>query len=141
MYNIFRIGLKPENTKGEYMTRQRAVILEVLRSDMCHHTAGEIFDLAKKKLPTISRATVYNNLKALEEERLIRRITAEGTKDRYDNSFIPHGHLFCTECGEVKDFEIPDFVKTLETEVKDSIDSYELKVRYICKKCKKPAPV
>ncbi len=35
------------------MTRQRAIILEVIRSDMCHHTAEEIFDLAKEKLPLL----------------------------------------------------------------------------------------
>lgn len=119
------------------MTRQRSVILDVLRSDMCHHTADEIFDLAKQRLPTISRATVYNNLKALENERMIRRITAEGTKDRYDNSFVPHGHLFCTSCSAVKDFVIPDFTELLNAVAGDEIDSYELKVRYICPKCKK----
>ncbi|MBR2465437.1 MAG: transcriptional repressor [Clostridia bacterium] len=121
------------------MTRQRAVILEVLRSDMCHHTAEEIFELAKAKLPTISRATVYNNLKALESERLIRRITAEGTKDRYDNAFVPHGHLFCTMCSEVTDFQIPNFKEKLEGIAGDAIDSYELKVRYVCPRCKKAA--
>ncbi len=118
------------------MTRQRAVILEVLRSDMKHHTADEIFDLARQRLPAISRATVYNNLKSLEEERIIRRITAEGTKDRYDNSFIPHGHLFCTLCSEVTDFNIPHFQNELEEIAGVGIDSYELKVRYVCKKCR-----
>lgn len=121
------------------MTRQRAAILEVLRSDMKHHTADEIFELAKERLPSISRATVYNNLKALEQERVIRRITAEGTKDRYDNSFTPHGHLFCVVCSEVEDFTIPNFTKDLECIAGDSIDSYELKVRYVCKKCKDAA--
>ncbi len=122
------------------MTRQRAVILEVLRSDMEHHTADEIFELAKKKLASISRATVYNNLKALEEEQVIRRITAEGTKDRYDNSFIPHGHLFCTRCGTVSDFSIPDFFGVLEQTLGEKIDSYELKVRHVCKKCREVLP-
>ena len=49
---------------------------------MCHHTADEIFALAKEKLPGISRATVYNNLKTLESARLIRRITGEALSDR-----------------------------------------------------------
>ena len=119
------------------MTRQRAVILEVLRSDKRHHTADEIFELAKAKLPGISRATVYNNLKSLEKEELIRRITAEGTKDRYDNAFMPHGHFFCTECGTVTDFFINDFTSELEDIAGDKIESYELKVRYVCPECKK----
>lgn len=118
------------------MTRQRAVILEILRSDKKHHTADEILALAKEKLPGISRATVYNNLKSLEEEQMIRRITAEGTKDRYDNAFAPHGHLFCSVCQSVTDFFIDDFTEELEEIAGDSIDSYELKVRYICPKCK-----
>ena len=118
------------------MTRQRAVILEVLRSDKCHHTADEIFELAKQKLPGISRATVYNNLKALEQEEIIRRITAEGTKDRYDNAFLPHGHLFCTKCGTVTDFFINDFKDDLEVIAGGKIDSYELKVRYLCPECR-----
>ena len=118
------------------MTRQRAVILEILRSDKKHHTADEILTLAKEKLPGISRATVYNNLKALEEEQIIRRITAEGTKDRYDNAYLPHGHLFCSVCQTVTDFFIKDFTEELEEIAGDSIDSYELKVRYICPECK-----
>ena len=117
------------------MTRQKACILEVIRSDMAHHTADEILALASERLPGISRATVYNNLKALERDKLIRRITAEDSKDRYDGSFIPHGHLFCTECGEVTDFDIPDFCGMLMDYTDGRMDSYELKVRYVCKKC------
>ena len=118
------------------MTRQRAIILEVIRSDMCHHTAEEIFDLAKEKLPGISRATVYNNLKALEEEQIIRRINGEDGSARYDKSYIPHGHLFCIGCRRIYDFDIPDFTSTLCKYSDAVIDSYELSVRGICQGCK-----
>ncbi len=121
------------------MTKQRAVILEVISSDKCHHTADEIFALAKEKLPGISLATVYNTLKYLEGNKYIRKITAEGTKDRYDSSYIPHGHLFCSKCREVCDFTLPDFEKTLCELAEDDIESWELKVRYICKKCRELA--
>ena len=118
------------------MTKQRAVILEVIMSDKCHHTAEEIFELAKERMPTISRATVYNNLHTMERDRLIRRITGEDTADRYDNSYIPHGHLFCTQCHRVYDFNIPEFAERLEEFTGAPIDSYELKVRYICSECR-----
>ncbi len=121
------------------MTKQRAAILEVIRSERRHYTAEEIFTEAKKRLPTISRATVYNNLHSLEEERLIRRITGEGSSDRYDSSYIPHGHLFCTVCHSVTDFEVPVFSETLEKIAGAKIDSYELKVRYVCPECEKRA--
>ena len=118
------------------MTKQRAVILEVIRSDMCHHTADEIFALAKEKLPGISRATVYNNLKTLENQKLIRRITGDSLSDRYDNSYIPHGHMICEDCGQVRDFNLMGFDKQLSDAIGSDFSSYELKVRYLCDECK-----
>ena len=118
------------------MTKQRAVILEVIRSDMCHHTAEEIFALAKEQLPGISRATVYNNLKALEAQQLIRRITGDALSDRYDNSYIPHGHMICEDCGRVTDFNHPSFDKQLSDAIGSDFTSYELKVRYVCGECR-----
>ncbi len=123
------------------MTKQRAVILEVVRSDKCHHTAEEIFELARDVLPGISRATVYNNLHALEREGLVRRITGEDASDRYDNSFIPHGHLFCTACRRVTDFEVSIFPDELEKILGCGIDSYELKVRGLCPECRASSAV
>lgn len=118
------------------MTKQREAILAVIRSEKCHYTAEEIFERAREKLPGISRATVYNNLHALVRERQIRRITGEDASDRYDTSFIPHGHLYCTACGRISDFFLPSFAETLSSVVGGEIDSYELKVRYICPSCR-----
>ena len=124
------------NTEWYIVTKQRAVILEVIRSDMCHHTADEIFKLAKERLPGISRATVYNNLKVLEAEKLIRKITGDGLSDRYDNSYIPHGHLLCEICGKVKDFDLENFDGLISDAIGSDFNSYELKVRYVCDACK-----
>ncbi|MBQ2877235.1 MAG: transcriptional repressor [Clostridia bacterium] len=117
------------------MTKQREAVLRVVRSEKCHYTAEEIFERAKEILPEISRATVYNNLHALERDKLIRRITGEDASDRYDSAFIPHGHLYCTECHSISDFNVPDFALTLSGIIGGEIDSYELKVRYICPAC------
>ena len=119
------------------MTKQRAAVLEVIREGKRHLTAEEIFTEAKKKLPGISRATVYNNLHALVADREIRRITGEDASDRYDSSYIPHGHLFCTGCQRVADFNVPTFTETLEQIVGEEIESYELKVRYLCEACRR----
>ena len=118
------------------MTKQRAAILEVIHAGKFHRTADEIFAEAQKIYPAISRATVYNNLKALEEEKHIRRIGGEGASARYDSSYIPHGHLFCTECGEIYDFEVPDFNGMLEGITGGNVDSYELRLKGVCKKCR-----
>jgi Fe2+ or Zn2+ uptake regulation protein len=119
------------------MTKQRAVILEVIRSEMRHLTAEEIFTLAKEKLPTISRATVYNNLHALEEEQFIRRISGEGLSDRYDKNRIPHGHLFCKACGRIYDVSIPHLEELIRENSGAELIEYELKVHGICRFCRK----
>lgn len=118
------------------MTKQRAAVLEVIHSGKLHRTAEEIFAEAQKIYPAISRATVYNNLKALEEEKHIRRISGEGASARYDSSYIPHGHLFCTECGRIYDFHVPDFNETLEGITGCDVDSYELRLKGVCKACR-----
>ena len=121
------------------MTKQRAAILEVIRSEKRHFTVEEIFELVKKKLPTISKATVYNNLHALEEEEMIRRIAGEGKSARYDSSYVQHGHLFCKDCGRIYDFSIPEFEKTLFKCTEANIESYELKLIGVCNKCRAAA--
>ena len=45
------------------MTRQRALILEILQHSPKHLTADEIFAIAREKMPGIARGTVYRNLK------------------------------------------------------------------------------
>ena len=119
------------------MTKQRQTILDVIRSDTCHHTAEEIFILAKQRLPGISRATVYNNLKALEKDKLIRRITGDDSFDRYDKSYIPHGHILCQKCGMVQDFDIKGLDNMIVDNIGQDYDSYELKVRIVCDRCAK----
>ena len=118
------------------MTKQKAAVLEVVRSAKCHYTVEEIHGEAKKILPGISLATVYNNLHALEREGFIRKITGEDLSDRYDSSPIPHGHLYCKCCGGITDFEPYGLDNTLLDASDGEYDSYELKVRYLCKRCR-----
>jgi len=45
------------------LTRQREVVLQVIREAKEHLTANEVFARAKAILPSISFATVYNSLR------------------------------------------------------------------------------
>ena len=118
------------------MTRQRAAILEVIRAEPRHYTAEEIFKLAKEILPTISRATVYNNLNAMADEHLIRRICLPDA-DVYDRSFEPHVHLICEKCGGIKDMRLNGLAETLEKTLGQTVTSYEFKVEYVCEGCRR----
>ena len=122
------------------MTKQRAMLLDMFRSDFSigqHRTAEEILAEAKERMPGISRATVYNNLRSMEKEGFIRRITSDSGADVYDSSFSLHGHLLCTECGRITDIVTPTLYDELCDITGVDVDSYELKVRYVCNSCKK----
>ena len=55
------------NTKDLSLTKQREVVLQVIQEAEKHLTANEVFDEAKRLLPTISFATVYNSLRYLKD--------------------------------------------------------------------------
>ena len=55
------------------MTRQRALILEIMREQHTRHmTADEIFCEARQVMPHIARGTVYRNLKMTAKSRIWR---------------------------------------------------------------------
>lgn len=48
-----------EQTSSLGLTKQREVVLQVIRATEHHLTANEVFDEAKRLLPTSGFATVY----------------------------------------------------------------------------------
>lgn len=90
--------------RGWRMTAQRRVVAEVLDGDHVHLTADEVHARAVRKLPEISRATVYNALGELVSLGEVAEVSTDGRAKRYDpNAHHPHQHLVCTGCGLIRD--------------------------------------
>lgn len=87
-------------------SRQRDVVLEVVRSTMDHPTADWVYKQARRRLPRISLGTVYRNLKQLAGEGLIREIQAGGPSARFDGNLGRHYHIRCLGCGRVSDLPV-----------------------------------
>jgi len=85
------------------MTKQRAIILEALRSVTSHPTADEIYGMVRKKLPHISLGTVYRNLELLTNSGEILRLDRAGVQKRFDGNVMPHQHVRCKACGRIGD--------------------------------------
>src|SRR5688572_16943551 len=66
------------------LTPQRRAVLQVVSESAEHLTAGEIYEAARRVLPTISFATVYNSLKYLKEAGLLGEISFGKASSRYD---------------------------------------------------------
>jgi Fur family peroxide stress response transcriptional regulator len=97
------------------LTRQREVVLQVVRDSDQHPTAADVFELAKAKLPTISYATVYNSLRYLKDTGRIREITFGSAASRYDRELGRHDHALCTRCGKLVDFELSETAELMRT--------------------------
>jgi len=63
--------------KGHRLTPQRREVYNVLLEDRDHPTATEVFIRAKKRIPAISLATVYNCLETLVECGLAKQVNVE----------------------------------------------------------------
>lgn len=118
------------------MTYYAKKILNLINSSFAHLTAEQIFLELKKTEKKVVLATVYNNLNALCEQNLIRRIKIEGSPDVYDRT-VRHDHLVCKKCGKIADFCFDDLTENLQKQLNDEFLSYDLKVFYVCRECKK----
>jgi len=127
-------------TKAHRNTRQRALILEELRSCKSHPTASQLYGEVRKKLPHISLGTVYRNLETLCEQGEIKKIATCGTEARYDGFTEDHFHIRCERCGRLDD--IPDICNKPVSDEITSLNGYRvlgyrMELTGICPDCLK----
>ncbi len=86
------------------LSAQRRAVAEVLAGDHVHLTAEEVHDLARERLPEISRATVYNTLNELVAMGELHVVDVIDGPKRYDpNVAAEHDHLVCERCHAIRD--------------------------------------
>ncbi|MGE4266232.1 MAG: Fur family transcriptional regulator [Deferribacterales bacterium] len=112
MYNVEDIL----RNNGLRATAQRLLICgEIL--DAGHIDIDTLYARLKKKIVSLSLATVYKNIHALMEAGIVSELGLEGKKTMYELKLRPHIHHICETCGKVEDLHI-------ETdEIKDKIAS------------------
>lgn len=84
-------------------SRQRQLVLELVKSNENHPTADEIYSLARQKDPNISKGTVYRNLNLLYDLGEIKKLPMPFGPDHYDFNLTDHCHFICRCCGRVTD--------------------------------------
>lgn len=118
------------------MTSYGKQILALVQETRGHLSAEDIFWQMKQNNPRVVLATVYNNLKALTQQGLIRKVTVEGQADRYDR-VTRHDHLLCAVCGGLSDVVLPDMTDWLREKTGENVLGYDLKLSYTCLECQK----
>lgn len=91
--------------EGRRVTPQRRAIAQVLLDADSHLTADQVLTRVRRRLPSISPATVYNTLHELVEMGLLRELDLGlGFQERrYDVAMEKHDHVVCVRCGRIED--------------------------------------
>ena len=122
------------------LTTQRQAVLRVIRESDNHLTANEVFENARRHLPGISFATVYNSLRYLKDAGHIAEINFGNGASRFDARVSRHDHALCTKCGKLVDMEIelPAEVVNFAAEFSQfEVESLDLILRGLCPECSK----
>jgi Fur family peroxide stress response transcriptional regulator len=124
--------------QGMKVTHQRMEIFRELAASVEHPDTETVYQAVSKRVPSISRDTVYRTLSTLEAEGLVRKVEPLFESARYDANLDRHHHFVCTVCGMVSDF----YSETLDSlpipksvEALGRIDSAQVEVRGICLAC------
>ncbi len=123
---------------GLAATHQRQVIYEAIVATPGHYSAEQIFAGVRQRIPSISLATVYNNLKLFVEHGLLREVSPHTSTLMVEGNLDPHHHLVCTRCKAVQDVE-GDFInyKKLSLQAPRGFDLTQplVEVFGICRQC------
>jgi Fur family peroxide stress response transcriptional regulator len=91
-------GIKP--------TSQRLTILGAILDNRSHPTIRTLHAVLVRKIPTLSKTTLYTTLELFAVRGLVRALTIDPIEARYDGVPVPHHHFYCTACGRILDLEL-----------------------------------
>ncbi|WP_219839036.1 Fur family transcriptional regulator [Paenibacillus sp. R14(2021)] len=100
-------ALEQLKSTGVRMTPQRHAILSFLMHSKSHPTADEIYKSLSSSFPSMSVATIYNNLRLFVDAGLIKELTYGDDSSRFDADLSEHYHAICRSCGTIVDFDHP----------------------------------
>lgn len=124
---------------GPAATHQRQVVYETVVASHGHRSPEQIYSAVRKRIPSISLATVYNNLRLFVEHGLLREVTPHTSTLRVDGNLNPHHHLVCSRCKTVQDIE-GDFIdfQRLSPQLPEGFDltSPVVEVFGLCRRCR-----
>lgn len=121
-------------------TPQREMILDAFLKYEGHISAEQLYDIVKKRDPSIGQATVYRVMKLLVEAGLAREVDFGDGIIRYEHFYKHphHDHLICTKCGktvEVMDSIIEELQKRLAESFGFKLTDHEMYLYGICEDC------
>ncbi|MDF0480652.1 transcriptional repressor [Vagococcus sp. PNs007] len=122
------------------ITPQRYAILEYLIESHSHPTADDIYKALATRFPSMSVATVYNNLRLFTKIGFVQEMAYGDSSSRFDFSSQKHYHAICEECGKIVDTYYPgldDVEVAAEQLTGFQINKHRMELYGICPDCQK----
>ena len=122
--------------RGHRITRSRRAAVRAVSARPGHFTAEEL----RRELPRLGRATVYRNIKLLQEAGFLCRVLLEDGSRPYRLSHRSHHHhLVCVQCGAVQDLldcDVSDVLRSLVKRTGFEMEGHRLEVYGRCRTCR-----
>jgi len=104
-----------------------------------HPSVDELYTMIQRKHPSISRATIYRNMKQFVKNRIILQIAVANDVSRYDGCTDFHQHFVCDDCGRVLDVPIDSDseadISSIQNKYNHKIDRYMTTYFGTCSDC------
>ncbi|MBN3526949.1 Fur family transcriptional regulator [Paenibacillus apiarius] len=120
------------------LTTPRKTIYDIVSHSSDHPTASDVMDRLKERGYSFAYATVYNSLRYLTKEGLIRELKLEGDASRYDARTDDHQHVVCVKCGRVEEVCIAtpkEWLERIAEETGFAIAEEEFLFKGVCAAC------
>lgn len=123
---------------GLAATHQRQVLFEVIQSMEGHPSPEEVYTRMRRRIPSISLATVYKNLHIFIESGMLREVSLHHGSLRIEMNRKAHHHLVCRACKSITDLEEEDFqlaLKHRQFSQAFKVERYSVEVLGLCSNC------
>lgn len=115
---------------------QRIAIMKFLMEHPIHPTVEKIYSELLPEMPTLSRTTVYNTLRVLEENNALLSLNIDNKNVHYDGNVTPHAHFMCRICGSIHDMPLPEGILSPIPKMKNfDVEVIKLYYKGICESC------
>jgi len=124
---------------GLPITHQRQVIYDVLIGMPGHPSPEEVYSRVRKRIPSISLATVYKNLNRFLKAGLLQEMSMHHGSLRVEVNDHPHHHLVCSSCKKIEDID-SDQIGTLHVRGRlpkgFAVQRFSVDVIGLCARCR-----
>lgn len=124
------------------LTSQRREILDAFLKSERHLSVEDLYNIIRRKNPSIGQATVFRTLKLLRDAGIAKEVDLGDKRVRYEHKYghKHHDHLICVRCGkfiEVVDEDIEKLQDELCRKIGFTAQRHKMEIFGVCRQCKK----